>query len=304
MRRLLASANLIGLTVHEGVNVQNWTVKELLEWTSNYFKEKNIKEARLEAEILLARALGKDRVYLYANYDAPVNQDERSIFREFIKRRVRKEPLSYITGTKEFMSLEFKVNPAVLIPRPESEIIVEQAIDLFKDQSCSICDIGTGSGALAISLAHYLPLAQVFATDISQQALETARENAASLQVKVEFLEGDLLSPFLDKENYFDLIVANLPYIPLEEYHSLDSGVKNFEPQIALLAPGDGLDIYRRLIPQVNTLLKEGAYFFIEIGWQQGEKALQMMNSFEEVQLIKDLAGYDRVVIARKGSVR
>ena len=284
--------------------MQSWTVKELLEWTSNYFREKNINEARLEAEILLARVLGKDRVYLYANYDAPVNQDERSGFREFIKRRVRKEPLSYITGTKEFMSLEFKVNPAVLIPRPESEILVEKAIDLLKDTPCTICDIGTGSGALAISLAHYLPLARVFATDISPQALDTARDNAASLQVEAEFLEGDLLSPFLDKENYFDLIVANLPYIPLEEYYTLDSGVKNYEPQIALLAPGDGLDIYRRLLPQAFTLLKEGAYLFIEIGWQQGEKAIQMMNSFEEVQIVKDLAGYDRVVMARKGSGR
>lgn len=284
--------------------MQSWTVKELLEWTSNYFREKNIEEARLEAEILLARVLGKDRVYLYTNYDAPVNQDERTIFREFIKRRVREEPLSYIIGIKEFMSLEFKVSPAVLIPRPESEIIVEQAIDLFKDQPCLICDIGTGSGALAISLAHYLPLARVFATDISRQALETAQDNAASLQVEVEFGEGDLLSPFLDKVNYFDLIVANLPYIPLEEYNTLDSGVKNYEPRIALLAPGDGLDIYRRLLPQALTLLKEGAYLFIEIGWQQGEKALQMMNDFKEVQLIKDLAGYNRVVMARKGSVR
>jgi release factor glutamine methyltransferase len=246
--------------------------------------------------------LGKDRVYLYTNYDAPVNQDERSIFREFIKRRVRKEPLAYITGTREFMSLEFKVNPAVLIPRPESEILVEKAIDLFKDQPCTICDIGTGSGALAISLAHYLPLARVFATDISRQALDTARDNAASLQVEVEFLEGDLLSPFLDKENCFDLIVANLPYIPLEEYHTLDSGVKSYEPQTALLAPGDGLDIYRRLLPQAYTVLKEGAYLFIEIGWQQGEKAIQMMNNFAEVQIIKDLAGFDRVVMARKGS--
>lgn len=284
--------------------MQNWTVKDLLEWTGNYFKEKNIKEARLEAEILLARVLGKDRVYLYANYDAPVNQDERGIFREFIKRRVRKEPSAYITGSKEFMSLEFRVNPTVLIPRPESEILVEQAIELFRDRPCSICDIGTGSGAIAISLAHYLPQARVFACDISGQALETARDNAARLQVEVEFREGDLLSPFFDKTNYFDLIVANLPYIPWEEYQELDSGIKNYEPQIALLAPGDGLDIYRRLWPQAFTLLKEGAYLFIEIGGEQGEKAVQMMNNFEEVQLIKDLAGYDRVVMARKGAAQ
>jgi release factor glutamine methyltransferase len=218
--------------------VQNWTVKELLEWTSNYFREKNINEARLEAEIMLARALGKDRVYLYANYDAPVNQDERSVFREFIKRRVRKEPLAYITGTREFMSLEFKVNPAVLIPRPESEILVEKAIDLFKDQPCTICDIGTGSGALAISLAHYLPLARVFATDISRQALDTARDNAASLQVEGSIFAGILhgkffpcfvgkyrfvFSPMIHKNSVYFLHTANSPNISQKKEYAYNT---------------------------------------------------------------------------------
>lgn len=284
--------------------MQNWTIKGLLEWTTDYFRDKNIKEARLEAEILLARVLGKSRVYLYTNYDAPVNQDERSIFREFIKRRGKNEPLAYITGNREFMSLDFNVNPAVLIPRPETELIVERAIELFKDKPCSVCDVGTGSGAIAISLAHYLPQARVCATDLSATALETARGNAARLQVEVEFWEGDLLSPFLAKENYFDLIVANLPYIPVAEYRNLDPGVKDYEPVQALLAPGDGLDIYRRLLLQALPTMKEGAYIILEIGCEQGQKALEMVQELEEVQLIPDLAGHDRVIQARRGWVK
>jgi release factor glutamine methyltransferase len=176
--------------------LHSWTINELLAWTTDYFNSKKIREARMEAEVLLARVLGKDRVYLYTHYDAPVNQHERAMFREYVKRRAQNEPLAYITGTREFMSLEFKVNPDVLIPRPETELIVEEVIELFAGKTCSICDIGTGSGAIAISLAHYLPQAKVFASDISAMALATARDNAARLQAKVEFREGDLLSPF------------------------------------------------------------------------------------------------------------
>lgn len=278
-----------------------WTIKQLLEWTTDYFNNKNIEEPRLEAEILLARALGKDRVYLYANYYAPVNQNERNIFREFIERRGKNEPTAYITGTKEFMSLEFKVSPEVLIPRPETELIVERAIELFAGKDCCIADIGTGSGAIAISLAHYLPKAKVFASDISTAALAIARHNAARLKVKVEFREGDLLAPFLDQVSDFDLIVANLPYVSLDEYLRLPPGIKNYEPALALLAPGDGLDIYRRLVDQAFPLMKKGAYIILEIGCCQGQGALQMMSGWEEVELINDLAGRTRLVQARKG---
>jgi release factor glutamine methyltransferase len=281
--------------------VQNWTIKELLNWTTDYFGNKNIKEARLEAEVLLAKVLEKNRIFLYANYDAPVNQEERGIFKEFIKRRSQHEPSAYITGSREFMSLEFMVNPAVLIPRPESELIVERAMELFSGQPCSICDVGTGSGALAVSLAHYLPQTKVYATDISPAALETAQANAVRLEAQVEFREGDLLAPFLDKDNYFDLIVANLPYVTAEEYQSLEPGVKDYEPALALLAPGDGLDIYRRFLAQAPLIMKEGAYIIIEIGCDQGRQALQMVQGMEEVQLIPDLAGYDRLIQARKG---
>jgi release factor glutamine methyltransferase len=281
--------------------VQNWTIRDLLTWTTGFFRDKGIREPRLEAEILLAHVLGQNRVYLYTNYDAPVNQNERDKFREFIKRRSQHEPSAYITGTKEFMSLEFIVNPAVLIPRPESELLVERAVKLFQDQPCVICDVGTGSGAIAVSLALYLPQAKVYATDISPAALATAQANAARLEAEVEFREGDLLSPFLDRNNYFDLIVANLPYITADEYQDLEPGVKDYEPVTALLAPGDGLDIYRRLLPQALSVMKPGAYIMMEIGYEQGEQAVTMLEDMEEVQLIPDLAGRDRIIQARKG---
>lgn len=281
--------------------MQNWTIRDLLTWTTGFFRDKGIREPRLEAEILLAHVLGQNRVYLYTNYDAPVNQNERDKFREFIKRRSQHEPSAYITGTKEFMSLEFIVNPAVLIPRPESELLVERAVKLFQDQPCVICDVGTGSGAIAVSLALYLPQAKVYATDISPAALATAQANAARLEAEVEFREGDLLSPFLDRNNYFDLIVANLPYITADEYQDLEPGVKDYEPVTALLAPGDGLDIYRRLLPQALSVMKPGAYIMMEIGYEQGEQAVTMLEDMEEVQLIPDLAGRDRIIQARKG---
>jgi len=284
--------------------VQNWTIRELLTWTTGFFRDKGIKEPRLEAEILLANVLGKNRVYLYTNYDAPVNQDERDKFREFIKRRSKNEPSAYITGTREFMSLEFMVDPSVLIPRPESELLVERAVELFQDQPCVICDVGTGSGVIAVSLAHYLPQAKVYATDVSPAALATAEANAARLKAEVEFREGDLLSPFLDKNTCFDLIIANLPYITADDYRNLEPGVKDYEPVTALLDPGDGLDIYRRLLPQAALVMKPGAYIIMEIGCEQGQKAIEMLQNMEEVQLIPDLAGRDRIIQAKKGRVK
>lgn len=278
---------------------KNWAIKDLLEWTTRYFTQKGIKQPRLETEILLARVLKKDRVYLYAHYDAPVNQNERDQFREWIKRRIQGEPVAYITGFKEFMSLELRVNPAVLIPRPDTEILVEEVINLAKFLPAKICDVGTGSGAIAVSLAYYLTNVQVFASDISFEALEIARENARLHKVEIQFSQGDLLEP-VKAAAPFDIIVANLPYISESEYRSLDPGIINYEPTAALLASGDGLDIYRRLLPQAEALLNPGGYLVWEIGSSQGEKALSMMQGFSEVEIIKDLAGHDRVVRGRK----
>jgi len=275
-----------------------WKIKDLLKWTTCYLKEKGIEEPRLEAEILLARVLGKDRVYLYVNYEAPVNKAERDVFRNFIKRRVNREPVAYIVGYKEFMSLEFKITPDVLIPRADTELLVETAIDLAKTRTdVRICDVGTGSGAIAVSLAFYLPNAQVYAVDISGKALEVARENARRHNVRVHFYEGDLLLP-LKGEGEFDLIVANLPYITEQEYNKLDCGIRNYEPAVALLAPGDGLDIYRCLVPQALDMLKSDGYILLEIAHDQKEKAIEMMQGFKEVEVIKDMDGRFRLLKA------
>lgn len=292
-----------------------WRIKDLLEWTTRYFADKGITESRLEAEVLLAHVLQKNRVYLYANYEEPVNPEEREIYRQCIKRRTAGEPTAYITGHKEFMSLDFIVNPAVLIPRPDTEILVEAAITLARQENLHrIIDVGTGSGAIAVSLAVYLHNAEIFASDISPQALEIARENAIKNKVCIHFLEGDILLPFLQPEansevpnwlsvegNYeADMITANLPYIPFIEMKEIDRQVKDFEPHLALFAEGDGLDIYRRLIPQAYTLLRPEGILLLEIDARQANLVPAMMQGFADIKIIKDLAGRERVVQARR----
>lgn len=295
-----------------------WRIKDLLEWTTRYFGEKGITEPRLEAEVLLAHVLQKNRVYLYANYEEPVNTNEREIYRASIKRRVDGEPVAYITGEKEFMSLHFKVNPAVLIPRPDTEILTETAIALARQENVhTIIDVGTGSGAIAISLAVYLKNLhdmRIYASDISPQALEIARENAVLNQADIHFVEGDLLLPFLQTEqasagersaagidiHQADLITANLPYIPYSEMAQIDRQVKDFEPHLALFAADDGLALYRRLLPQAHALLHPQGILLLEIDARQAAAIPAMMNGFTEIKILKDLAGHERVVQARR----
>ena len=279
---------------------KNWLIKDLLQWTTRYFFDRGIQESRLEAELLLARVLEKNRVYLYANYEEPVNKNEREIYRAFIKRRAEGEPLAYITGQREFMSLAFEVSPDVLIPRPDTEVLVETALSLARnDHIIRICDVGTGSGAIAISLAVYLNQAEVLAVDLSSAALDIARKNAEMHGVEVKFREGDLLEP-LRSEGTMDLVVANLPYVPERVWAQLDIGIKDYEPRLALLAPGDGLDIYRRLLPQAYEILRPGGYTLWEIDPAQADAAKEMMQGFTEVEIIKDGAGRDRLIKARR----
>lgn len=279
-----------------------WNVKDLLTWTTGYFQEKGFPEPRLEAEVLLAHALEKDRIYLYTAYDAPVGRHERERLRGYIQRRVKHEPVAYITGYKEFMSLPFRVTPEVLIPRPETELLVETALQLaseFGDQP-HICDVGTGSGAIAVSLARYLPGAAITAIDIAASALEVARSNAGLNQVEINFCHGDLLIP-LEENDSFHIIVANLPYISKHEYLQLEAGVKGYEPAIALKGGEDGLDIYRRLLPQAMGTLCSGGYLLAEISSSQAPEILEMAREFSQIEVVKDFAGRDRMLQARKG---
>lgn len=281
---------------------KNWRIKDLLLWTTRYLADRGMQEARLEAEILLAHALDKDRVYLYANYEKPINQDERDVYRSYIKRRVAGEPAAYIVGKQEFMSLAFKVSPDVLIPRPDTEIMVETVLNLAEQNEIQrICDVGTGSGAIAISLAAYLQPAAVFAVDISAPALAIARQNADRHQVQVDFRHGDLLEP-MEGEAPLDMIVANLPYVTSQQIQDLDPGVKDYEPQLALLASGDGLDIYRRMIPQAFQCLRPGGYLLIEIDPRQSEASQQMFHEFTGVRIFQDGAGRDRLVLGRRST--
>lgn len=278
---------------------QDWTIKDLLSWTTRYFLDRGIAAARLEAEILLAYALQETRVFLYTHFDEPVNQSERDRFRGLIQRRVQQEPLAYITGEREFMSLSFEVGRQVLIPRPETELLVEAAMDWCDGRDLRICDMGTGSGAIAVSLAYYLQVGQFTAVDISAPALEVATRNAARHGVDIEFYCSDLFE-HLHPDMGFDIITANLPYIPEEEYRALTADVRNYEPQLALLAGGDGLDIYRRLLPQAMPRLSPEGCLMLEIGAKQGPAALELAQSFGTGRLIADLAGRDRLLIISK----
>lgn len=283
-----------------------WTIKDLLQWTTRYFSDKGINESRLEAEILLAHVLKKDRVYLYANYEAPVNTNERAIYKEYIKRRIKSEPIAYITGHKEFMSLDLFVSPEVLIPRPETELLVEIALKEARDMNpVRIVDVGTGSGAIAVSLAYYHKHAQVYASDISLPALEIARQNAGRHHVNIDFRAGSLLDSFLPGQaeepvDYFDIIVANLPYVPETDRATLELQVRNYEPHGALFAGEDGLDLYRQLIPQARMLMQAGAVLLFEIDPRQQALIPSFMQGFSPVKVINDATGRARVVQARR----
>lgn len=279
---------------------KTWRINELIDWTTRYFFDRGLQDSRLEAEILLAHVLDESRVYLYANYDKPVNEDERILYRELIKRRLKGEPSAYLTGRKEFMSLSFEVNHEVLVPRPDTELLVETVLEIAQQADISrICDVGTGSGAIAVSLAVFLPEAQIFATEISPGAMRMAEKNARKHNVQIQFREGDLLEP-LSMDGPLDIVVANLPYLTVEMLKDADVGVSYYEPRIALEASGDGLDIYRRLLPQAMNALRPGGYLLLEIHPMQVEAALEMAKLLGEAQIRLDYARRARLIVAQR----
>ena len=256
--------------------------------------------------MLLAHILDLPRVQLYSQWDRPLNPGEIQKYREIIVKRVGGQPLAYLTGKKSFLSWDLTVTPDVLIPRPETEILVEAACDLFKERQVQIrgIDVGAGSGAIVIALAKLLNQSQWLAVDISEKALKIASENAGVLGVdaRITFLHGDLLDPILNdvaSGTRFDLVVSNPPYIPSEEIAKLQIEVRQ-EPRLALDGGMDGLDIYRRLFPQVKKILSEDGAFIFEHGDGQGSalETMALENGFSSESL-KDLAGRERVLICR-----
>ena len=284
---------------------ESWTVARLLEWTTGRFKERGIDSPRLEAEILLACALGIRRIDLYVRHDQIVDDAGRARFRDMVRRRQEGCPTAHIVGKKEFYSLDFAVSPATLIPRPDTELLVDEALRQAKPlMEPLIADIGTGTGCVAVALAHRLPKARIVAVDISPEALETARGNATRLGVadRVDFRLGDLLAPLAGLRP--DLIVSNPPYIPTNDIAGLDPGVRDHEPALALDGGPDGLRVIERLAEQALSLLAPGGRLLVEIGAGQEEGARRVLTraGFTVESVRKDGGGHPRVVRAGRPS--
>ncbi|WP_051273390.1 peptide chain release factor N(5)-glutamine methyltransferase [Desulfotruncus alcoholivorax] len=260
---------------------------------------------RIDAEVLLAHVLGRDRVYLYREPGRELSMAEAGLYRDLLKRRARGEPVAYLTGSKEFMGLDFLVGPHVLIPRTETELMVEYALAVLAGWPAGnrlAVDVGTGSGAIAVSLGRLAPSTTVYATDISPAALEIAQKNAARHNVPVMFYAGDLLVPLLEvlRPGSAALVVANLPYIPREEINGLARDVRDYEPLLALDGGEDGLDHYRRLVPQSEMLLAVNGHLLMEITPGQEEPARALVPAPRwDSGILADLAGRPRLVVAR-----
>jgi release factor glutamine methyltransferase len=308
---------------------ETWTVLKIIQWTTEYFREKGVQNPRLDSEVLLSHLLNLDRVGLYLNFDRPMSKEELSSFREMVKRRGAREPLQYITGRQEFWSLDFKVTPDVLIPRPETEILVEEAIKAVSSEplavsgkkrgtqltahslQLTILDLCTGSGCIAISLAHELKDAVVYAVDASEAALTVARENAAKNGVhdRVIFLHGDLYNAFHPSSlipHPFHLIVSNPPYVKTGDIPNIQPEVREYEPRMAVDGGPEGLDFYRRIVAGAPEYLAAGGWLMMEVGEGQVSAVSEMINAtkaFESVSIVKDLAGIERVVKAGRGQV-
>lgn len=265
--------------------------------------------SRRDAETLLAHILGRDRAWLLAHMDDGLSAENRAALERFTARRAAGEPLQHITGTQEFFGLTFKVSRDVLVPRPETEHLVEAVLDWAHRQSdmepesgshLRIADVGTGSGAIAVALASVLERASVAAIDISPAALAIARFNAAQHHVnqQIRFLEGDLLAAFTDQPASFDVVASNPPYVALAERDTLATEVRDYEPDLALYAGPDGLTMYRRLIPQAQSALRVGGLLALEIGYGQREALADLLTGWRAVDFIDDYAGIPRVALA------
>jgi release factor glutamine methyltransferase len=290
-----------------------WTIRDLLKVTTEYLKQKNIEAPRLSAEVLLAHLLALTRVDIYLRFDQPLNDQEVSRYRALIKRRLNREPLQYITGTQEFWSLDFEVDPSVLIPRPESELLVETALSLYRagriphPDRPRFLDLCAGSGALAVSLAREVEDATVWASDISDEALTIARLNAADHGVtnRIAFMSGDLCQPALERHLTFDLIVSNPPYIPSDVLESLSPEVRMYEPRLALDGGEKGMFYIEKILMQCPDCLHPGGWVLVEMDPEQTARALKVIEEtgrYEKWERVKDYSGRYRMVMARKVS--
>lgn len=275
-------------------------------WATALLESSGVESPRLDAECLLAFLLGRDRLHLYAAAEERMPPPVFEVYRALLGRRQAREPLAYLTRTKEFWSLSFAVTPAVLIPRPETETLVETAVARLGElQAPVIADIGTGSGAIAVAVAKALPDSRLYATEISSRALDVARENAARHGVleRITFVHGDLVEPLLclGLAHHCDLMVSNPPYVATRELAGLPAEVR-YEPLEALDGGSDGLDVHRRLINGASTLLRPGGWLALEMAPGQGpslSRLLQEQGAFGDIEVTPDLSGRERVIVAR-----
>ena len=313
-------------------NKKVWTISAVINWTIQYFRNHNIPEARLNAEILLSYVLGLERLKLYLQFDRILKKEELDKYKNLIKKRLERIPVAYLIGRKEFMGLDFYVDKHVLVPRPETELLVENAIDKIKHQFPSasheekmekqfknvgeealkkriphIVDLGVGCGNIAVSLAKYIEDCKIYAIDINRKCLEIAFLNGQRKKVeeKITFLLGNLFYPLegYGLKNQVDFIISNPPYVKSTEFNNLSLEVMQ-EPRFALDGGKDGLNFYRQIIPQSVIYLKEGGYLMLEIGDGQKGEVIDLMEKigFFSIQVIKDYSGIERVILAQKGS--
>jgi release factor glutamine methyltransferase len=279
-----------------------WTILRVLQWTADYFKRKGLLQPRTDAEVLLAHALKVERIQLYLRYDQPLGGVELDQFRSFVKRRAAREPVQYITGRQEFWSLELEVTPATLVPRPETEILVEKTLELAHGRSARILDLGTGSGAIAIALAHEAPEFELVATDRSMDALRVARRNAVrhNLDHRISFVAMDLFSAFRPTLQPFHLIVSNPPYIGDLELSMLPPEVGTYEPIGALRGGGpQGTELITSIIDTTPSFLRSGGHLLLEIGKGQEKFLMSLLSSKSGIasfEFFKDYSGILRVL--------
>ncbi len=289
-----------------------WTIRKLLEWTTEYFKKAEIDEPLLCAQLLLSKVMKCSKVDLYLRFEETVSQSQRDEFRELVKRAYQKEPIAYILGEKEFFSLTLIVNRSVLIPRPETELLVQWVIRKirqdFQDSSClEILDLGTGSGCIAIALAKNLSVdVQITAIDISDDAIEIARQNCIANNVddKITIVKSDLFEN-INPDSEFDFIVSNPPYVTKDDYQNLPKHIKEYEPREALLAGADGLDVIKKIIEQSPKYLKDQGWLVFEMGYNQKEAVEKLLKEkkYENVDFEKDDYNIPRIAIGQKSSL-